>query len=79
MEDALKRLDKLTQEEARMAAAQILKTTHNIENKITQVIDGERRVLSLHMKHSKPMPRREESKGDGKGCQGHSATSSERR
>ena len=28
MEDALKRLDKLTQDEARMAAAEILKLTH---------------------------------------------------
>ncbi|KAF8262398.1 hypothetical protein EI94DRAFT_710590 [Lactarius quietus] len=39
LEDALKRLDKLTQEEARMAAAQLLKITHSVENKITQVID----------------------------------------
>jgi ADP-ribosylglycohydrolase len=31
MEDALKRLDKLTQEEARMAAAQNLKVTHNVD------------------------------------------------
>ena len=45
LEDALKRLDKLTQEEARMAAAQLLKITHNIENKITQVIDGKRCAL----------------------------------
>ncbi|KAH9055257.1 hypothetical protein EDB87DRAFT_1813988, partial [Lactarius vividus] len=40
LEDALKRLDKLTQEEARMAAAQLLKIAHNVENKITQVIDS---------------------------------------
>ncbi|KAI9436478.1 hypothetical protein H4582DRAFT_435325 [Lactarius indigo] len=39
LEDALKRLDNLTQEEARMAAAQVLKIAHNVENKITQVID----------------------------------------
>jgi len=32
MEDALKRLDKLTQEEARMAVAEILKLTHVITN-----------------------------------------------
>ena len=32
MEDALKRLDKLTQEEARMAAAEILKLTHIVMN-----------------------------------------------
>ncbi|KAH8992274.1 hypothetical protein EDB86DRAFT_2852765, partial [Lactarius hatsudake] len=43
LEDALKRLDKLTQEEARMAAAQLLKIAHNVEHKITQVIDGSQR------------------------------------
>ena len=32
MEDALKRLDRLTQEEVRMAAAEILKLTHIIVN-----------------------------------------------
>ncbi|KAF8268392.1 hypothetical protein EI94DRAFT_1180403 [Lactarius quietus] len=37
IEDALKRLDKLTQEEARMAAAQILNLTHAIDNKVTGV------------------------------------------
>ena len=31
VEDALKRLDRLTQEEARMAAAQLLKVTNTIE------------------------------------------------
>jgi hypothetical protein len=36
-----------------MAAAQILKTAHNIEKKITQVIDGERRASSFPMRHSK--------------------------
>ena len=30
MEDALKRLDRLTQEEARMAAAETLKLTHTV-------------------------------------------------
>ena len=39
IEDALKRLDKLTQEEARMAAAQILKLTHAVDNKVTGVGD----------------------------------------
>ncbi|KAH9027475.1 hypothetical protein EDB83DRAFT_2526452 [Lactarius deliciosus] len=39
MEDALKRLDQLTQEEARMAVAQILKLTHSIEYTIENV-DG---------------------------------------
>jgi energy-coupling factor transporter ATP-binding protein EcfA2 len=53
IEDALKRLDKLTQEEARMASAQNLMITHTVErvrevvdtvvtidNKVTQVIIG---------------------------------------
>ena len=37
MEDALKRLDKLTQEEARMAAAQILSLTHAVDQKVVVV------------------------------------------
>ena len=32
IEDALKRLDRLTQEEARMAAAQVLKATHTTDD-----------------------------------------------
>ena len=54
MEDALKRLDKLTQEEARMATAEVLRTTHTIDegmrgvreqvlavdDKVVQVING---------------------------------------
>jgi len=34
IEDALKRLDKLTNEEARMATAQVLKSTHNIDDRV---------------------------------------------
>ena len=37
IEDALKRLDRLTQEEALMAAAQILGLTHTVDNKVTDV------------------------------------------
>ena len=37
MEDALKRLDKLTQEEARMAVAQNLKVTHTIDERVRGV------------------------------------------
>ena len=37
IEDALKRLDRLTQEEAQMAAAQILNIAHTIDNKVTDV------------------------------------------
>ena len=37
MEDALKRLDKLTQEEARMATAEVLRMTHTIDETVTEV------------------------------------------
>ena len=55
LEDALKRLEKLSQEETRMAAAQLLKITHNIANKITQVMDGKRCTLSWLSRLSKPL------------------------
>ena len=38
MDDALKRLDKLTQEEVRMAAAEILKLTHIVMNGTSSVL-----------------------------------------
>ena len=37
MEDALRILDKLTQEEARMAAAQVLKATHDVDGRVREV------------------------------------------
>ena len=37
MEDALKKLDNLTQEEARMAAAQNLKATHAVDERVRGV------------------------------------------
>ena len=37
MEDALKSLDKLTQEEAQMAAAQNLKATHTVDERVRGV------------------------------------------
>ena len=39
MEDALKKLDKLTQEEARMASAQNLKITHTVDERVRGVVD----------------------------------------
>jgi len=39
MEDALKRLDKLTQEETRMAAAQNLNATHTVDERVKGVVD----------------------------------------
>ena len=38
MEEALKRLDKLTQDEARMAAAETLKLTHIVMNGTPSVL-----------------------------------------
>ena len=81
LEDALKRLDKLTQEEARMAAAQLLKITHNIENKVTQIIDGKWGALNWLLTHSLSLyvARWEGSESDGKGFQGYHAANSEQR
>ena len=39
MEDALKKLDKLTNEEARMATAQVLKATHAVDDRVASVDD----------------------------------------
>ena len=39
IEDALMRLDKLTQEEVRMATAQLLKITHGVNDKVKGVDD----------------------------------------
>jgi hypothetical protein len=38
--DGLKRLDRLTQEEARMAAAQLLKVTNTIDNRVGGIADN---------------------------------------
>jgi hypothetical protein len=39
LEDALKKLDKLTQEEARMAITQNLRATQNVDDKVKEVND----------------------------------------
>ena len=39
LEDALERLDKLTQEEARMALAEVLRITHSVHDEV-KVVDG---------------------------------------
>jgi hypothetical protein len=53
LEDALKKLDKLTQEEARMAIAQNLRATQNVDDRVTEVkdkvavlIDGTQTIFS---------------------------------
>ena len=44
LEDGIKTLDKLTNEEVAMASAQLLKVAHNIDNNVTEVNEGVRRV-----------------------------------
>ncbi len=44
LEDGLKKLDKLTLEEVAMASVQLLRITHNIDNKMTVFGDGVRSV-----------------------------------
>jgi hypothetical protein len=39
LEDALKRLDNLTREEARMALAEVLRITHSVHDEV-KVVDG---------------------------------------
>ena len=52
MEDALKRLDKLTQEEARMAVAENLRATHAVDERVRGVADAvvvvDNRVAGVH-------------------------------
>ena len=43
LEGALKKLDRLTQEEARMALAEAVKLTHNVRNEV-KVVDGKWRA-----------------------------------
>jgi hypothetical protein len=40
IEDALKRLDMLTQEEVRMATAEVLKVTHRVDDNVRVLVDG---------------------------------------
>jgi methyl-accepting chemotaxis protein len=40
IEDALKRLDRLTQEEARMAAAQVLKVANTVDDKVQGIANN---------------------------------------
>ena len=39
LEDALKKLDRLTQEEARMANAEVLRIAHSIRDEV-KIVDG---------------------------------------
>jgi hypothetical protein len=44
------RLDKLTQEEARMATAEVLKVTHSIDDKVKGLIEG----MPVNLRHCPP-------------------------
>ena len=50
VEEALKKLDRLTQEEARMAAAQLLKATNTIDSNVRGIADNVL-VVDDRMKH----------------------------
>jgi hypothetical protein len=47
IEDALKRLDTLTQEEARMATAEVFKVTQRVDNNVAVLADGVQVLFSL--------------------------------
>ena len=48
IEDALKRLDTLTMEEARMAIAETLNVTHKVDENVAVLVDGGRDTFSGH-------------------------------
>ncbi|KAH9989691.1 hypothetical protein BJV74DRAFT_885148 [Russula compacta] len=47
IEDTLKRLDTLTQEEARMATAEVLKVTHNVDDKVKIALDDGKETIEV--------------------------------
>jgi len=71
MEDVLMRLDRLAQEEARMATAQVLKVTHTVDDrvkavddKVAVVIDGAQYIFDQPIKIVQPYaPRWKRGKG----------------
>ena len=52
IEDAFKRLDTLTMEEARMAIAETLKVTNRVDDKVTVLIDGAENAIFWLFMHS---------------------------
>ena len=61
IEDALSKLDRLTQEEVNMATVQILKVSHHIKggveavgDNVNQLIEGTFITLAIHIYHLKP-------------------------
>ena len=52
IEDALKRLDTLTREEARMTIAQVLKSAHGVDYTAKAVLEGTGTVITLSLMFS---------------------------
>jgi hypothetical protein len=48
IEDALRRLDTLTTQEAQMAIAETLNVTHGMDDKVAVLVDGGRDTFSGH-------------------------------
>ena len=81
IEDALSRLDRLTQDEVRMAAAQGLKATHKVDDnvkivegkvqgvdvKMDLIIDGERFILNQSQHNTQFYPIRQSQNKRGHG------------
>jgi hypothetical protein len=47
VEDALQRVERLSNDEARAATVQVLEATDSMDNKMEQVVDGAQRVNQL--------------------------------
>jgi hypothetical protein len=82
LEDAVKRLDRLTQEEARMVLAEVLRITHSVRDKV-QCVDERVQVVidgTRGASNQSPMPsdmqtfRRKGGKSGGEGNKNHYPT-----
>ena len=80
LEDAVKRLDNLTQEEARMALAEVLRITHKVHDGVNVVIEGMLRVFSQSpIRSNIHTHRRQRGKSGGKGSKINYPADSEQR
>ena len=51
LENGLKKLDKMTNDEARMASAEGMRLAHDIVRKVQTIIDGAQTCLTSHRHH----------------------------
>ena len=80
LEDAVKRLDNLTQEEARMALAEVLRITHRVHDGVNVVIEGMLSVFSQSpIRSNIHTHRRQRGKSGGKGSKINYPADSEQR